>query len=143
MIHNELEYEITKEEAEKFEDAIRRLEAGEESHINITPRIRQAEIDGMKSIAEELREDMAEYEELRAGKLRTFRVKSLEDLPKALIKARIATGLTQKDLAQRLGLRERQVRRYEADDYEGVRFERLRQVAAVLGVRCQGMALKI
>jgi len=39
-------------------------------------------------------------------------LESLAELPEALIRARIAVGLTQKGLAGRLGLKEQQVQRY-------------------------------
>jgi HTH-type transcriptional regulator / antitoxin HipB len=42
---------------------------------------------------------------------------AIEDLPTTLIKARIASGLTQKDLAERIGVQEQQIQRYEANHY--------------------------
>ncbi len=43
---------------------------------------------------------------------------SLADLPKALIRARIAAGLSQKEFADRLGMKEQQIQSYEANDYQ-------------------------
>jgi DNA-binding Xre family transcriptional regulator len=62
-------------------------------------------------------------------------LESLDDLPVALIRARIATHLTQKALAERLGVKEQQVQRYEATRYAGVTFDRIRAVADALEVR--------
>ena len=54
------------------------------------------------------------------GALR-FRCAAVEDLPKALIRARIAAGMTQEGLAPRLGVKPQQVQRYEATEYGSAR----------------------
>jgi transcriptional regulator with XRE-family HTH domain len=60
---------------------------------------------------------------------------SLDALPKVLIEARIAAGLTQEDLASRLGLKPQQIQRYEASDYQTASLARLRGIARVLNLR--------
>lgn len=52
-----------------------------------------------------------------------------------LIVARIAKGYTQRDLAWRLGVKEQQVQRYEADRYNTISIKNYARVAALLGVR--------
>lgn len=52
-----------------------------------------------------------------------------------LIVARIAKGYTQRDLAWRLGIKEQQVQRYEADRYSSISVKNYARVAALLGVR--------
>lgn len=52
-----------------------------------------------------------------------------------LIVARIAKGYTQRDLAWRLGVKEQQVQRNEADRYSSVSVKNYARVAALLGVR--------
>ena len=74
-------------------------------------------------------------EALRAGKRKVLELESLEELPRALIQARIAAGLTQDDLATRLGVNPQQIQRYEATDYQTASFARIREVARVLGLR--------
>ena len=132
MITNERQYRITKSEAERFAVA---LAQPEEKLAHLHPRIRQAMRDGAESQLEELHEQLAEYEALRDGKVSVIELDSLGDLPSALIRARIAARLTQKALADRLGIKEQQIQRYEATQYAGVTFERLRSVADALGVR--------
>jgi HTH-type transcriptional regulator / antitoxin HipB len=51
-----------------------------------------------------------------------------------LIKARIASGLTQKDLAEKIGVQEQQIQRYEANHYGSASFDRLRTIANALKV---------
>jgi HTH-type transcriptional regulator/antitoxin HigA len=59
----------------------------------------------------------------------------LEELPKALIQARIAGGLSQEELAAKLDLKPQQVQRYEATEYQSASLERVTEVARVLGVK--------
>ena len=53
-------------------------------------------------------------------------------LPEMLIKARIARGMTQRDLAARIGLKEQQIQRYEATDYASASLSRIMDVVAGL-----------
>jgi ribosome-binding protein aMBF1 (putative translation factor) len=54
---------------------------------------------------EDLQRELKEYETLRSGKRKVVTLGSLEELPKTLIQARIAAGLSQEDLAAKLGLK--------------------------------------
>jgi ribosome-binding protein aMBF1 (putative translation factor) len=76
-----------------------------------------------------------ETEMLRSGEESVLTLESFAELPKALIKARVASGLTQKDLADRLGLKEQQIQRYEATDYTAASVRRMKQVIEALGIR--------
>jgi len=53
----------------------------------------------------------------------------------ATIQARIASRVTQKTLAGRLGVAEQQVQRWEATDYSGVSVSRVQEVVDALDVR--------
>ena len=75
------------------------------------------------------------------GTVRWFTVEELRvvaDLPELLIKARIARGLTQKELADRVGLKEQQIQRYGATDYDAAKWSRIREVADVLSMELRG-----
>ena len=80
---------------------------------------------------------MDDYEALRRGQGAILELHSLTEVPQALIRGRIVAGLSQRQLAERLGLREQQVQRYEATGYAGVSLERAQAVANVLGLRVQ------
>jgi ribosome-binding protein aMBF1 (putative translation factor) len=131
MIANELQYRHTRQWVERFEQARAAVDAQADLH----PRARKALRDQYDSQIEELRDQLAEYEALRAGQVREFELRSLKELPDALIRARIAAGLSQQDLAKRLGLKAQQVQRYEATRYAGVSLERVQAVADALGVQ--------
>jgi ribosome-binding protein aMBF1 (putative translation factor) len=132
MIANERQYRITKAWADRFADALARAREHTE-HLH--PRIRQAMQEGIESQLTELREQLADYEALRQGRVAVLELDSLDQLPDALIRARTAAGLTQKQLAARLGLKEQQIQRYEATRYAGATLRRIQAVADALGVQ--------
>ena len=134
MIKNEREYRITKAQAHKFEHALSQL-ASSEAVSGLHPLIQKAQRDALQSQLDELREQIAEYEALRSGQQAVISLNSLEELPQALIRARIAAGLTQRDLAERMGLKEQQIQRYEATEYASADLARVNEVAKALGLR--------
>jgi ribosome-binding protein aMBF1 (putative translation factor) len=131
MITNERQYRITKAEADRFAEALAHVE---EENQSLHPRLRRAMRESLESELEDLREQLAAYEALRDGDISVIEVGSLTELPAALIRARTAVGLTQRALAERLGLKEQQIQRYEATGYAGASLERLQAVADGLGV---------
>ena len=94
--------------------------------------VRQIEIDALESQIEEIRADMTRYENLCAGRVDFPETCSLEELPTRLIEIRIASHLTQTDLAEKLGLKPQQIQRYEASRYSGASLARLTNVANAL-----------
>ncbi len=78
------------------------------------------------------------YDNLKQGKIITTHVASVVDIPISLIQARIAQGLTQKDLAEKLGVREQQVQQDENVLYETASLWRLMSVAEMLGLKLEG-----
>jgi transcriptional regulator with XRE-family HTH domain len=56
----------------------------------------------------------------------------LQSLPDELIQRRKLNGWTQKQLAEKLGLKEQQIQRYEKTRYQGVSLHRLVVIAAAL-----------
>jgi HTH-type transcriptional regulator / antitoxin HipB len=83
--------------------------------------------------------ELSEYKSLKQGTGK-IAISSLEELPVALIKARIAAGITQKELAQRVAIQEQQIQRYEANRYAVVGFERLLELFRSLGVKLMDLA---
>lgn len=61
-------------------------------------------------------------------------VSNLHGLGRALVAIRIALGLTQRELADRLGVNESQVSRDERNEYRGVTVERACRILDALGV---------
>ena len=134
MIKNEKQYRITKAQVRRFQDALAEL-AGQQRPSNIAPRLWEAQREAAQSQMEDLREQVEVYERLHVGQSKTVVLEGVEDLPKALIRARIAAGMTQEGLARRLGVKPQQVQRYEATEYESASFARILKVVQALGLR--------
>lgn len=75
------------------------------------------------------------YEKAKTGDYKDFINRAGGDIGVLLIVARIIKGLSQKDLARRLGLKEQQVQRYEADRYRSITLSGYRRIAQALGVQ--------
>jgi DNA-binding XRE family transcriptional regulator len=130
MIKNERQYGITRAEIGRFEKA---LAAFTGAHgVQPSDPIRGAQREALASQLEDLREDVRAYEALKAGEPNLGIERPLSDVSKALIEARIALGLTQKQLAERLEIQEQQIQRYEDTDYSSASLDRVLEVADAL-----------
>lgn len=134
MIKNERQYRITQARAQEFAEALDMLDATPVADADIHPILLQARRDATRSQHDDLIAQLQAYEALAEGRTLVLELASLDELPIALIKARIASGLTQRDLADRLGLKPQQIQRYEATDYAAANLSRIQDVADALGV---------
>lgn len=135
MITNERQYKITRAAAERFEKALAGFDGEAADRTDVHPRILQAEKDALKSQLADLRAEIAAYEKLKSAELSMITIDSFDDLADGLIQARIAAGLSQRELAARLGLKEQQIQRYESERYASASLQRLRDIANAIGVR--------
>jgi transcriptional regulator with XRE-family HTH domain len=133
MIKNERQYRITKAEAEKFQAALEGWDSTPPEGVD--PVIHAAQKSALEIQFQDLKRDVAEYEALRSGRQQVLEVGSFEDFPDALVRARIAAGLSQKDLGERLGLKEQQIQKYEATRYSCASLARMTEVVNALGLR--------
>jgi len=133
MIKNERQYRITQARVEEFRQAIAQAEQ-ERRTIKLHPKLQQVQADALRSQLQTLERELREYDELKSGRLKVLTYASFDELPKALVQARIARGWTQKDLADRLGLNEQKIQDYEATDYQRASLARLREVVRALEI---------
>ena len=154
MIKNERQYRITRAQAgrlRKVLSAANNPELGESEEAakaaalgvvretrahygTVHPLIAKAQEDAINSQLADLEGELIEYETLKSGGFDWDSFRTLADIPKMLIQARIAKGLSQRELAERLGLKEQQIQRYEATEYASASLTRIREVAAVYQV---------
>ena len=130
MIKNERQYRITKAQADGLS---RTFDSLGQRAGNLHPLIAKAQEDALRSQIEDLQTELHEYESLLSGGFQQDGLQAIDHLPTMLIQARIAQGLSQKDLAKRLGLKEQQIQRYEATEYASASLTRIREVAGALG----------
>ncbi len=131
MILNQREYTAALEQR-------RRLERARADYLSCPqpdPRMQEALLISVEAMRGPLEAEIAEYEALRHGDIAAFADTPLDALPVVLTRARIAAGLTQRELAARLGTAESSVQRDEAGGYARATLARLARVAGVLEVR--------
>jgi HTH-type transcriptional regulator/antitoxin HipB len=136
MIRNEHEYRVSR----AYRQRLLESRASQAAHPRADPTQREGLVGGVDRLLDDVNAESAEYEALRAGTVGTVAVAGLGDLPAALVKARIAAGLTQRDLAERLGVAEQAVQRDEAGGYARATLDRLQRVAEALGLELEGIA---
>ncbi len=83
------------------------------------------------SFHEQLAEEAHWYERIKRREFGT--IQNLSGLGQWLIALRIANGLTQAELAKRLGVSESQVSRDERNEYHGITLERSQRILDALG----------
>lgn len=141
MITNERQYKITKSQAEKFENSLSSFDKNNPKYKGLHPKIIEAQYYAIKAQLDDLLEQINEYEEIKSGKFSYTSVDTLEDLPLLLIKARIAKGLTQADLANTLGMKEQQIQRYESQKYGTANLDKLKSIANALSIQINSNSL--
>lgn len=97
--------------------------------------LRELGVDALRSQIAEIDSDIAEYELLKSGQVGYAETCSLSELPRVLVQARIALGLSQSDLAAKLDMKPQQIQRYEATLYQSASLARLIEVANILEVK--------
>ncbi len=132
MIKNERQYRMTKAQAGKLDAALRSFAAQSAGDRTTHQRLIKAQKDAMRSQLDSLQRELREFDELKAGALPPPDLRYIASAPRDLIRARIASGLSQKELAKRLGMPEQQIQRYEAMEYESVSLRRVSEIAEVL-----------
>jgi HTH-type transcriptional regulator / antitoxin HipB len=130
MITNEHQYKVTKGKIADLQKVLDTLAAEQQ---DLTPLAVEATRKGFLLKIAAMTQELEEYDELKAGR-REITFASITELPIALIKKRIKLGLTQKELADKLGIKEQMVQRYESNQYESVGFSRLIEVSEALEI---------
>ena len=132
MIQNEHQYKVTQNKLKDLEQASVELSAIKNT---LNPRQFSSRKKGLQLKIDSLNEEIEEYNSLKQKT--SIKLSSIQDLPIALIKARIALGMTQKELAEKMGVKEQQVQRDEANQYSSAGFHRISEVARVLNLEIQ------
>jgi HTH-type transcriptional regulator / antitoxin HipB len=124
MIQNEHQYKVAKGEIEKLQQVVDKLS---EQAENLQPQQLAAMQNSFQTQIDRMQAELREYDELKAGNV-VIMLGAIEDLPKVLIQKRISLGMTQRELAAKLGIKEQMVQRYESTAYESISYQRLTEV---------------
>jgi hemerythrin superfamily protein len=144
MIKNEQQYQNTKEWLRRFEKSVAEFDSNED--LKADPKRWKLHRDSYQSQVDELKAEIAEYERLincDNTQPITVTVESLNKLPEALIRARIAAKMSLFELAEILEIDEQRVKEYEDTDYQCASFVELLEVATALGVEFENAVIKV
>lgn len=144
MIKNEQQYQNTKEWLRRFEKSVAEFDNNED--LKADPKRCQLHRDSYQSQVDELKAEIAEYERLincDNTQPITVTVETLNKLPEALIRARIAAKISLFELAEILEIDEQRVKEYEDTDYQCASFVELLEVATALGVEFENAVIKV
>ena len=139
MITNERQFRISKKKLADLESELESAPAPGDARDDEFARMARSALVGTVA---RMRDEIGAYEALASGTFGPIEIRSLEDLPEALIRARIARALSQADLASLLGLKEQQIQRYEASRYASANLRRVLEIARVLGLSSAPIAVE-
>lgn len=130
MIRNEREYKEALSRLERDSEAIAAQKRALIEHGLSAEEVERA-LGPLLSFRAQLEEEVKWYERARR---REFEVShDVRDIGHMLIALRIANGLTQKELAAKLGVSEAQVSRDERNEYHGITVERAQRILNAMG----------
>ena len=82
------------------------------------------------------REDqIREYDALKRGEFKLPKIEGLDQLPPLIARIRIALGVSQTELARRIGVSKQVISRYEEGDYQTASLPRLQEILAALHLK--------
>lgn len=136
IILNEIELREARSRVAALDDALASEEALKRVVEGLPPEVVKQITATMRAEREDLSDAIAAYDAAKdASSSEGLERRAGSDPGLTLIVARIAKGYSQRDLAWRLGIKEQQVQRYEADRYSSISVKNYARVAALLGVR--------
>lgn len=130
MIRNEKEYKEAISRLKKDQDIITKQKA-EFKKLNLTAEEINRALEPLLCFHEQLKDEVEWYERVKRKDFMT--INSLQQIGQLLIALRIASGLTQKDLAKCLGVTEAMVSRDERNEYHGITIERAQKILDIFG----------
>ena len=133
MIQNQHQYQVTQNKLHDLEQGLIELDKIKDT---LHPRQFSGRKNSLVKNINALQQEISDYDSLRQQQT-PIKITSIKELPIALIRARIAMGMTQKELAEKMGVKEQQVQRDEANQYSSAGFRRIAEVADALGIQMQ------
>lgn len=88
-----------------------------------------------QSMVRQLEDEVREYDQLKSGGLSLPPVHRLDQIAPFIVKIRIAKGVSQTELARRLGVSKQVISRYEDSDYQTVAVARLQEILDAVGIK--------
>ena len=131
MLRTDKEYQEAVERLEAEKQRLMQYEAELQQMVETEQQVERA-MAPQWSFHAQLLDEVDNYEGLKRGEFDTL--KNFEGLGRLLIALRIYKGLTQSQLAQKLGIDASQISRDERHDYHGLTVERASRILDAMGV---------
>jgi len=131
MIKSDAQRERTVIQIEGFRQAM--AKAGAEPHSKRAAAIRGS----YEGMIYDLENQVRQYDQLKSGEIQLPAIDRLDQIAPFIVKIRIAKGISQTELARRLGVSKQVVSRHEEDEYQGVSMSRLQEILDSMGVKTQ------
>jgi DNA-directed RNA polymerase specialized sigma subunit len=131
MIRNEKEYQEATRRLDQDKVVIRKQEEELKKHNLSKEEIKRA-LDPMLSFHQQLAEEVEWYENVKRKHFGI--ISNLNEVGRLLIALRIASGLSQNEMAKCLDIAESQVSRDERNEYHGISLERAQKILSLFGV---------
>ena len=132
MMKTEKELEMAKKQLAKLTE-LYNTQLGELTAKGLTKKQAKESLSSSWTYAMQCKEEIDLYEKLKNGELPAMEHFSTKG--KYFVAARIAKGMTQRELADKLGVKESAVSRDERNEYHGMSVEKMERLAQVLNLK--------
>jgi transcriptional regulator with XRE-family HTH domain len=132
MIKNSKQAAITKVKLEQLQQDFDQFKKTQESVLN--PVRYKLGLKSFEGLINDLSGQLERYEQLIKQPVSNFSDFKVVQLTELLTQARLAKDMSQKALAEKIGVQEQQIQRYEQDDYIKASWTRVIEVYHALGL---------
>jgi HTH-type transcriptional regulator/antitoxin HigA len=129
MIKSDAQRDRTQAQIEGFRRALAKVDKEKPGKRSVAIR---GSYEGM---IRQLEDELREYNDLKSGELPLPHIERLDEIAPFIAKIRIAKGVSQTELARRLGVSKQVISRYEESDYQTVGITRLQEILDAIGIR--------
>ena len=129
MIKNDAQRDRAAAQIKGFQKALAQVER------EMTGRRAAAVRGSYEGMIRQLADEVSEYDKLKSGKLTLPKIDRLDQVAPFIAKIRIAKGVSQTELARRLGVSKQVISRYEETEYQTVAIARLQEILDAIGIK--------
>ncbi|MDQ5938228.1 MAG: hypothetical protein QG574_5591 [Cyanobacteriota bacterium erpe_2018_sw_21hr_WHONDRS-SW48-000092_B_bin.40] len=132
MMKTEKEYELAKKQLAKL-DEMYETQLADLKAKGLSEEQAKDSLSSSWTYAMQCKEEVELYEKLKRGELPPM--ESFASKGKYFIAARIARGMTQRELAEKLNVKESAISRDERNEYHGISMDKMDRLAHVLNLK--------
>jgi hypothetical protein len=115
VIHNDREYEAAEK---RFAELQTRLEETAGISREEEGPVLEGTVAGIRRLAEDVASELEEYKRLKGGEVTLFGARDLDSFGESIVKARLASGMDESELAEAVGVDREDIERHERYGYQ-------------------------